>query len=64
MAWFSAAIKVGGKGPAETYYFEFQGDNIRAKAALEQKVGKGNIPNGTVSNRSKPPKNAKIISVP
>ena len=66
MPWYSALIKVGGKGPSERYYFEFSGPPAQAKAALEQRVGKANIPNGTVSSHgpSKPNKNGKEISVP
>lgn len=60
---FSAKIKIGGR--AETYHFEFRGDSIRAKAALEQKFGKGSVVGGvSIHGTNKPPSHAQIISVP
>ena len=60
---YSANIKVGGR--TERYHFEFSGGPVRAKAALEQKFGKGSVSGGVSSHGTiKPPAHAKIISVP
>lgn len=65
MPQYSANVKVGGKNTPVRYHFEFSGSATSAKAALEQKFGKGNVVGGVSSHGiSKPPSNATVISVP
>lgn len=64
MAQYSARVKVGGKNTPTNYHFEFSGDQTRAKAALEQKFGKGNVVSMSNHGITKPPSHATIISVP